>query len=87
LSERQKNEAYMLANPGITYGILMTGSYGDGVVLLDTRECRGRYALTWINIQTGRPLKAKTIDAEDEIHIKMPREGGKYGWLAAIVRK
>jgi len=87
LSERQENEAYMLANPGIAYGILMTGSYGDRVVLLDTRECRGRYALTWINLQTGRPLKAKTINAKDKIRIKMPREGSKYGWLAAIVRK
>lgn len=87
LHERQKNEAYLLANPGIAYGILMTGSYGDSVVRLDTREHRGTYALTWISLQTGRPFKAITINAKDEVRIKMPREGSKYGWFAAILRE
>jgi hypothetical protein len=87
LSERQENEAYMLANPGVAYGILMTGSYGDGVVQLDLRGYRGRFALTWINLQTGRPLKVKTINATDKVRIKMPQRGSKYGWLGAIVRE
>lgn len=87
LHERQENEAYMLANQGVAYGILMTGSYGDGVVRLDTRGHRGQYALTWINLQTGWPLRAKTINATNEIRIKMPQRGSKYGWLAAVVRE
>jgi hypothetical protein len=87
LGGRQKNEAYILANPGVAYGILMTGSYGDDVVQLDTREHRVKYALTWINLQTGRPLKVKTINATGKVRIKMPQRGSKYGWLAAIVRE
>jgi len=87
LGERQESEAYMLANPCVAYGILMTGSYGDGVVQLDTREHRGRYALTWINLQTGQSLKVTTINATGKVHIKMPQRGSKYGWLAAIIRE
>lgn len=77
----------MLANPGVAYGILMTGSYGDGVVRLRTRNHSGAYTLTWINIETGRPLKAKMVNASDAVGIKAPTQGSKYGWLAALVRK
>jgi hypothetical protein len=87
LSERQENETYLLANPGVAYGMFMTGSYGDGVVRLDTRGHRGPYALTWINLQTGRPLRAKKIDAADEVRLTAPAQGSKYGWLAALVRE
>ena len=87
LYDREENEAYMLANPGVAYGILMTGSYGDGVVRLDTRNHSGAYALTWINLETGRPLKAKMVNAADAVRIKTPIQGSKYGWLAALVRK
>ena len=87
LSERQENETYLLANPGVAYGMFMTGSYGDGVVRLDTRGHRGPYALTWINVQTGRPLRAKKIDAADEVRLTAPAQGSKYGWLAALVRE
>ncbi|UCF17365.1 MAG: hypothetical protein JSW59_07855, partial [Phycisphaerales bacterium] len=86
LRDREENEAYMLANPGVAYGILMTGSYGDGVVRLDTHNHPGAYALTWINLETGQPRKAETIEATDEVSINTPAKGSKYGWLAALVR-
>jgi len=87
LHDREENEAYMLANPGVAYGILMTGSYGDGQVRLDTREHPGAYVLTWINLETGRALKAKTLRVTDDVRIRMPAQGSKYGWLAALARK
>ena len=87
LYDREENEAYMLANPGVAYGILMTGSYGDGAVRLRTRNHSGAYDLTWINLETGRPLKAKTVNVGDAVGIKAPKQGSKYGWLAALVRK
>ena len=87
LSNRDENEAYMLANPGQAYGILMTGSYGDDMVQLDTRGHSGVYSLIWINLQTGRPLKAKKINATEEVRIRIPQQGSKYGWLATIVKK
>jgi len=86
LRGREKNEAYMLANPGIAYGILMTGTYGDGVVRLDTRTHSGKYALTWINLETGRWHKNKTVNAADEVSIKAPAQGSNYGWFAALVK-
>ena len=87
LQDRERNEAYMLANPGIAYGILMTGSHGDGQVRLATRGHRGDYTLTWINLESGRPLKAKTLRVGDDVHIKIPAQATKYGWLAALARK
>jgi len=86
LRDREENEAYMLANPGVAYGILMTGSYGDGVVRLDTHNHSGTYALTWINLETGRSLKPETVNAADKVNIKAPARGSKYGWLAALVK-
>ncbi len=87
LRDREENEAYMLANPGVAYGILMTGSYGDGQVRLDTCDHPGAYALTWINLETGRALRAKTLHVTDHVRISMPAQGSKYGWLAALTRE
>lgn len=87
LRDREENEAYMLANPGVAYGILMTCSYGDGVVRLDTRNHSGTYTLTWINLDTGQPYETKQINGTGEVHIKAPTSGSKYGWLVALVRK
>ena len=87
LYDREENEAYMLANPGVAYGILMTGSYGDGMVRLDTRNHPGAYVVTWINLETGRPLKSKMVNAKNVVSIKVPKEGSKYGWLAGLVRE
>jgi hypothetical protein len=86
LRNREDNEAYMLANPGVVYGILMTGSYGDGMVRLDTCNYSGAYTLTWINLETGQSLKAESVTVADEIDIKAPAKGSKYGWLAALVK-
>ena len=86
LRNREDNEAYMMANPGVVYGILMTGSYGDGIVRLDNCNHSGAYTLTWINLETGQPLKAESITVADEIDIKAPAKGSQYGWLAALVQ-
>jgi hypothetical protein len=87
LRDREENEAYMLANPGIAYGILMTGSYGDGAVKLEIHNHSGTYILSWINLETGQPLEAQIFAVADEIDIKAPEKGSNYGWLAAIVKK
>jgi len=87
LQDREQNEAYMLASPGVAYGILMTGSHGDGQVRLDVGDYPGAYALTWINLETGRPLKAKTLRVSGNVDMQIPAQGSKYGWLAALVRR
>jgi hypothetical protein len=87
LGDRDENEAYMLANPGVAYGILITGSHGDGRLRLDTRSHSGAYTLTWINLETGRPRKPKTVNATDELIIKAPVRGSQYGWLTALVKE
>ena len=86
LRDREENEAYMLANPGVAYGILMTGSYGDSMVRLETCNHSGAYTLIWINLETGQQLEAERVTATDEIDIKAPEKGSKYGWLAALVK-
>jgi hypothetical protein len=87
LRGRAANEAYLLANPRVAYGILMTGSFGDGLVRLDTSGHAGVYVLTWISLETGRPLEPRRVNATDEVTIKVPAEGSRYGWLAALVRE
>jgi hypothetical protein len=43
--------------------------------------------LTWINLESGRPLKTKTLRVGDDIRIRIPAQASKYGWLAALARK
>ena len=87
LRDRERNEAYMLASPGVAYGILMTASHGDGKIRVNVSRHPGAYVLTWINLETGRPLKAKTLRVSSDIHIQIPTQGSQYGWLVALVRK
>jgi len=43
--------------------------------------------VTWINLESGRPLKAKTLRVGDNVRIKIPAQASEYGWLASPVRK
>ena len=87
LSDREENEAYILANPGVAYGVLVTGSYGDGKVKLDTTGHSGIYRLIWINLETGQTQKVESVSASNEVGITMPTEGSGYGWLVALVSR
>jgi hypothetical protein len=86
LRERDRNEAYMLANPGVAYGILVTGSYGDGLVRLDTGRHSGHYSLTWINLETGQTREPETVKGAGAVTIQVPAQGSQYGWLAVLVK-
>ena len=87
LSDREEKEAYALANPGVAYGILMTGSYGDGKVTLDTTGHSGAYGMIWMNLETGQTQTVESVFAANEVGITMPTEGSRYGWLVALVSR
>jgi hypothetical protein len=96
LSERQPNEAFLAAKPGVQYVLYFTNG---GSVGLDLRSCNGSYELTWISVTEGRTVKeivkpipdpagkykdASTIQGGSIVTITAPYQGG---WVAAVVRE
>ena len=87
LLDREENEAYMLANPGVAYGVLLTGSFGDGSVKLNISKYPGAYKLDWINLETGHYGRGNRVHAGKTVTIKAPPKDSKYGWLATLVKE
>lgn len=87
LRDREENEAYMLVNPGVAYGILFTGYFGDGSVMLNLSKYPGSYRLGWINLETGQYDRGDQLRAGKTIAIKVPSKGSKHGWLATLVKE
>jgi hypothetical protein len=95
LTERESNEAYLVAKPGDQYALYFT--YG-GSVGLDLRNYKGSYSLKWISISEGtlvkdivRPIPYPagkyieniSIKGGSIVTIKAPYIGG---WVAVILR-
>jgi hypothetical protein len=84
LGQREKNEAYLAAQPGQKYALYFTHG---GSVSLNLKKQPGHYRVKWINIATGQWAKGEKIEEEIEggstVDIKAPAKGN---WVAAIVR-
>jgi len=79
LSDREKDEAYLAANPGKAYILYFTDG---GSVGLDLREHDTTFELHWVSAQTGDWGPTAKIDGGHVATVAAP-EGG--GWVAAIV--
>jgi hypothetical protein len=86
LLNRDPDEAYLLANPGLSYGIYFPFS---GSVVLNLDDYSGSiFSLRWINIETGDFYgDAERIAASATVLLSTPESGGNAGWAATLVVK
>lgn len=81
LSDREKDEAYLAAEPGRQYILYFTDG---GSVDLDMSSCAGTFDLRWVNITSGQWHSRATIEGGKKVTVRAP---AKRGWAATIVRK
>ncbi|WP_194777528.1 hypothetical protein [Pararhodonellum marinum] len=82
LSEREENEAYLLAEEGKQYAIYFPLDAGDGQVLLDMNGAKGKWQIAWVNVSENTWLD--TIE-EVEINGKAPIQKPERGHWACVI--
>ncbi len=80
LRNRDANEAYLAAKPGSAYALYCPNG---GKVELDMRECKGRYAVRWVEIASGEWGRCDAIVGGDWVEVAAPGDGH---WAAAVCR-
>lgn len=87
LKHNEDNEAYLMAEPGKTYGLFFTDFGGDGWVKINFQKYREMFRLRWINIETGEWhgdwIRFASGGSEGTV-IQMPFTGSNYGWAGVI---
>ena len=81
LSEREEDEAYLIAKEGSMYGLYFPQSSGS--VGLDLREFSEPFKLQWIDIGKGKIVKKEEISGGSVLSIETPY-GVAFGWACAI---
>jgi hypothetical protein len=82
LSDREEDEAYLAADPGMQYILYLTRN-GGGSVGLNLSGYEGtRYTIDWVNIDTGRWGISSTIKGGGIIPIQRPDDSAH--WAATI---
>lgn len=83
LSEREENEAYLLAEEGKQYAIYFPLDASDGEVKLDLKEVKDTWKIEWVNITENKWLEERLeIEATGSVLIKKPGEGH---WACVIL--
>lgn len=82
LSEREEDEAYLMAKEGAMYGLYFPK--GAGVIGLDLRNFPGLYQIQWIDIGKGQVVMESEIGGGEIVPITTPYEVD-YGWASAII--
>ncbi len=84
LLNREPDEAYLLTNPGRSYGIYFPIS---GSVILNLNDYIGSiFSLRWISIETGDYYgDVEHIAATDTVLLSTPESGSRAGWAATLV--
>jgi len=80
LSQREPDEAYLVARPGESYLLYFTQG---GSVGLDLRKHRGEFHLNWIDITTGQMAGDSRVAGGQTVTIKTP---SNKPCVAALVR-
>ena len=83
LSDREEDEAYLMANEGSMYGIYFPK--GKGSVGLDLTNYEKTFKLKWIDIGNGQVVMESEINGESVISIETPYNV-KYGWACTIIK-
>lgn len=78
LANREENEAYLLAEPGIQYAIYFTG---EGSVSLDSGYGDSPLRYRWINIDEAEWSDSSTLEADEEPVFSTPGPGQ---WIVVI---
>ncbi len=78
LSEREENEAYLLAEPGKQYALYFPNG---GEVSLDLTGTTGHWEIRWRNVLDGSLLPEIQVEGNSEISVKTPGSGH---WVAVI---
>ena len=81
LSERDDDEAYLMAKEGSLYGLYFPK--GTGSVGLDLRNYPEQFKIQWIDIGKGEVVSGSEIDGGHVISIETPYDT-EYGWACAI---
>ncbi len=81
LSDREENEAYLLAEVGRQYALYFSGA-GDGRVTVDLRGATGQWKLRWLNIRTSEWTEGPTLSGGRRVDIDRPDAGH---WAAVIL--
>jgi hypothetical protein len=82
LSEREENEAYLLAEEGKQYAIYFPLDSGDGKVMLDMKGAKGKWKIEWVDILENTWLDESTeIEGDKSVLIQKPANGH---WAAVI---
>jgi len=79
LSNRELNEAYALAEPGLQYAVYFTDG---GDVDLDLSGESGEWTLTWLDIMASEWQGETVIQAGEILTLDVPDDGQ---WLALVV--
>jgi hypothetical protein len=79
LSNREEDEAYLAAKPGVQYVLYFTDG---GSVGLNLKGHRGKFRLSWVDIRTGDWGGKTIIPGSEIVTINAPDKGP---WVAAIV--
>ncbi len=80
LSDRESDEAYLVAKPGEKYLLYLTDG---GSVGLNLKGHAGTFQLTWIDIATGRPGRTSQWTGGQIVTIEAPGNGP---YVVAILR-
>jgi hypothetical protein len=81
---REPDEAYLIANPGKSYGLYFPTT---GSVDIDLKDFTGsQFTLRWISIETGEFYGApKGIKPNPTVALRTPDSGSNAGWAATLV--
>ncbi len=72
LRDRDKNEAYCAATPGVQYAVYFPAA---GSVTLDTSEADGPMTLRWLEIEQNRWHDPEDIESAEQLELNTPGEG------------
>lgn len=78
LSEREDNEAYVLAQPGQQYAVYFPNS---GDVLLDVSAVEGLLELRWLDIDNAKWQEPKRVKNRESLTLQTPGDGD---WAVVI---
>lgn len=81
LADREKDEAYLAAQPGEKYALYFTDG---GSVQLDLAKHDGQFKLRWIDISSGDWGDEHTVEGGASLKVTAPAPGP---WVAAITRQ
>ena len=79
LSDREDNEAYLLAEPGLQYALYFPEG---GSVILDMSEADGEWNLRWINFDRAEWSDSSLVRGGENVRLSAPDQGH---WIAVLM--